>query len=85
MEDVFIAKLYGKKGGDPKQRQALLFGRPELDHLRAAAESILAESASAKAATARAEAWGKEERANLAQMREQNALASGWRPRCSAA
>lgn len=77
VEDVFIAKFYGKKGGDPKQRQALLFGRPELDHLRAAAESILAQAASAKDATARAEAWGKEERASLAQMREQNALAPG--------
>ena len=77
VEEVFLAKFYGKNAKDPKQRQALLFGRPELDHLRAAAGTILAEATGAKDATARAEAWAKEDRANLAQLREQNALAPG--------
>ena len=77
VEDAFLAKFYGKNAKDPKQRQALLFGRPELDHLRVAAEAILAVATSAKDAAGRAEAWCKEERANLVQLREQNALAPG--------
>ena len=75
VEDVFIKKFYGDKAKDTKSRQALLFGRPELDYLRTAADSILAEGGDAKAVAARAEAWTKQERANLAQLREQNALA----------
>lgn len=75
VEDVFLVKIYGKNAKDPRSRQALLLGRPELDYLRAEAESILAGAASAKDAAARAEAWSKEERANLAQLRDQNALA----------
>ncbi len=77
VEDVFLTKFYGKNAKDPKQRQVLLFGRPEMDHLRAAAEAILGQATDAKDAAARAEAWSKEERANLNQLREQNALAPG--------
>ena len=77
VEEAFLAKFYGKNAKDPKQRQALLFGRPELDHLRVAAEAILTAATGAKDAAGRAEAWCKEERANLAQLREQNALAPG--------
>ena len=77
VEDVFLSKFYGKNAKDPKQRQALLFGRPELEHMREAAGTILAQASDAKDAGARAEAWSKEERANLAQLREQNALAPG--------
>ncbi len=77
VEDVFLAKFYGRNAKDPKQRQALLFGRPELEHMRTAAEAILTEASGPKDATVRAEAWAKEERANLVQLREQNALAPG--------
>lgn len=77
VEDVLLVKFYGKNAKDPKQRQALLFGRPELEHMRTAAEAILTEASGSKDATARAEAWVKEERANLAQLRDQNALAPG--------
>jgi CRISPR system Cascade subunit CasC len=77
VQDVFLNKIYGTKSKDLKSRQALLFGQPEMDFLRTTAETILTEAASAQAAAAKAEAWSKEERANLAVLREQNALASG--------
>lgn len=77
LQDVFLAKYYGKNAKDPKQRQALLFGQAEIAYLREAAEAVLAGAGGAKDAGARAEAWTKEERANLTQMREQNALAAG--------
>ena len=77
VEDAFLAKFYAKEAKDPKKRQALLFGRPELDWLRVAADEILAGAATAKDAASRADAWVKEERANLKQLRDQNALAPG--------
>lgn len=77
VQDAFLAKFYGKNAKDPKQRQALLFGRPEIAYMQDAAKRILTESSGAKDAAARADAWCKEERANLAQLRDQNALAPG--------
>lgn len=77
VEDVFLVKFYGKNAKDPKQRQTLLFGQPEIAFMQQVAETILSGASGAKDAAARAEAWSKEERANLVQLCEQNALAPG--------
>ncbi|PEQ12679.1 type I-E CRISPR-associated protein Cas7/Cse4/CasC [Novosphingobium sp. PC22D] len=77
VEAEFIAKYYGKKATDPKQRQALLFGQPEVAFLCEAAEWILSESTTAKEAAAAAQAFAKEERANLSALGDQVALAPG--------
>ncbi len=75
VEGAFLTKFYGKNAKDKQQRQALLFGRPELAWMRQQAERILSENADAKSAGAAAEAWIKEEKTNLNQLRDQNALA----------
>lgn len=77
VQDAFLVKYYGKNAKDPKTRQALLFGRPEIDFMRAAAERILNDATDAKSAIALADAWCKDERANLTAMREQVQLAAG--------
>lgn len=76
VEGAFLTKFYGKNAKDKQQRQALLFGRPELAWLREQAERLLSENADAKAAGAAADAWIKEEKANLNQLRDQNVLAA---------
>ena len=76
VELAFLSKFYGKEAKDPKKRQALLFGRPELNWLREQAERILTENPDAASAKAAAEAWIKEDKANLNQLREQNVLAA---------
>ncbi len=76
VELAFLSKFYGKEAKDPKKRQALLFGRPELNWLREQAERILAENSDAASAKAAAEAWVKEDKANLNQLRDQNLLAA---------
>lgn len=76
VEDAFIAKFYGKNAKDKQQRQALLFGRPELAWLRAEAERLLAESGSANGVKAAADIWVKEQKNNLNQLRDQNLLAA---------
>lgn len=78
VEKAFIVGVYGKNATDPKQRQALLLGRPEIDYLRREAEHILGEAAGdTKAAQAAADALFKNQLANFRQLREQNALAAG--------
>lgn len=77
VEKAFIIGVYGKNAADPKQRQALLLGRPEIDYLRREAERILSEAADAKSAQTAAEALFKDRLANFRQLREQNALAAG--------
>jgi CRISPR system Cascade subunit CasC len=76
VEEAFITKFYGKNAKDKQQRQALLFGRPELAWLAAEAERLLAESASAAGVKAAADIWVKEQKNNLNQLRDQNLLAA---------
>ncbi|WP_347093943.1 type I-E CRISPR-associated protein Cas7/Cse4/CasC [Sphingomonas parapaucimobilis] len=76
VELAFLTKFYGKNAKDKQQRQALLFGRPELAWMREQAERLLSENADAASAKAAAEAWIKEEKANLNQLRDQNVLAA---------
>ncbi|WP_298091807.1 type I-E CRISPR-associated protein Cas7/Cse4/CasC [uncultured Sphingomonas sp.] len=76
VELAFLTKFYGKNAKDSQQRQALLFGRPELAWMREQAERILSENPDAAAAKSAAEAWIKEEKANLNQLRDQNILAA---------
>ena len=76
VEEAFITKFYGKNAKDKQQRQALLFGRPELAWLREEAERLLAESASAPGVKAAADIWIKEQKNNLNQLRDQNLLSA---------
>ena len=74
VELAFLTKFYGKNAKDKQQRQALLFGRPEIDWMRGEAERLLAESGTATAAKAAAEIWVKEEKNNLNQLKDQAVL-----------
>ena len=76
VEEAFITKFYRKNAKDKQQRQALLFGRPELAWLREEAERLLAESGSAAGVKAAADVWVKEQKNNLNQLRDQNLLAA---------
>lgn len=76
VELAFLTKFYGKNAKDKQSRQALLFGRPELAWMREQAERLLSENLDAPSAKAAAEAWIKEEKANLNQLRDQNILAA---------
>lgn len=77
VQDAFVSRYYGTKGTDMKQRQALLFGQPEIAFMRKQAERILSEATDAKSAATLAAEWMKEERGNLAAMRDQVQLAAG--------
>jgi CRISPR system Cascade subunit CasC len=76
VELAFLTKFYGKNAKDKQQRQALLFGRPEIDWMRGEAERLLSESGTASAAKAAAEIWVKNEKNNLNQLKEQAALSA---------
>ena len=76
VELAFLTKFYGKNAKDKQQRQALLFGRPEINWMRGEAERLLAESGTATAAKAAADIWIKEEKNNLNQLRDQAALSA---------
>ncbi len=77
VEGAFLTKFYGKNAKDKQQRQALLFGRPEIAWMRSEAERLLSESGgSAGAAKGAAEAWIKEEKNSLNQLREQAVLSA---------
>lgn len=76
VQEAFLAKYYGKNAKDPKQRQALLFGRAEIDFMREAAGRILADATDAKSAASLADAWFMDERANLNAMKEQVQLSA---------
>lgn len=76
VEGVFLTKFYGKNAKDKQQRQALLFGRPEIEWMRSEAERLLSESGSAAGVGAAAEIWAKEEKNNLKQVREQAVLSA---------
>lgn len=76
VQDAFLNRYYGTKSTDPKQRQALLFGAPEIAYMREAAGRLLAEATDAKSAAALAAEWMKDERGNLVAMRDGAALSS---------
>ncbi len=72
------SKLYDGTSASVRERQALLLGRNELEYLRQQAEAVAAQTADPKEAKALIDAWVKErdQKGNLKQLREQNALAS---------
>jgi CRISPR system Cascade subunit CasC len=64
VEKVFLTQLYGKNAEDPKKRQALFFGEPEIEFLaEKAADALRAETPEKAAQTA--ETFFKESRENL--------------------
>lgn len=67
--------LYGDKGTDPKSRQALFFGEPEIAFLADHARRALAEPDAKKAAAA-IEAFFKDQRANLRALKDGAGLES---------
>ena len=77
VETAFIEGIYGGKAKDKKSRQALLLGRPEIDWLAGEAETIVKGAPDAKSAKETATQFFKEEKKNLASLREANSLAAG--------
>ena len=77
VEAELIKAVYGAKALDKKARQALLLGAPEIAHLAALARDLVAGAPDAKAAAEAAQEAVKAGKSNLAQLREQNALAPG--------
>ena len=74
----FQMAVYGPKGSGKKTRQTLLFGKPEIDWLAQEAEKLAHQaSGDAKVATASAQEWGKQFRANIKAMREAASLPAG--------
>ncbi len=78
VETEFQIAVYGDKGTTKKGRQTLLLGGPELKWLKGQAEQV-AEQADGDAAkaTAAAQAWRKDFRANIKSMRECTSLPAG--------
>ena len=64
VERVFLTQLYGKNAEDPKKRQALFFGEPEIEFLVGKAAEALGAETAEKAAEF-AERFFKEQRENL--------------------
>ena len=78
VEAAFIRAVYGKNADKKNSRQALLLGRAEIDWLRGAVMRLIGENPSdATAAGEAAEAFLKDGRNNIAQLRTQNALSAG--------
>ena len=74
----FAQGLYGDKAAEVSKRQALLLGEPELKHLASKAIDIARSASDAKTASEKAKAlFKKEEKANLAALREQGKLNAG--------
>jgi CRISPR system Cascade subunit CasC len=70
--------LYGEKAAEVSKRQALLLGEPELKYLAARAVDIARSAPDAKAGAERVkELFKKEEKANLAALRDQSTLNAG--------
>lgn len=78
VEGAFIRAVYGKNGEDKKKRQALLLGRAEIAWMRGEATRLIGENAGdATAAGTAADAFLKDGKNNIAQLRTQNALSAG--------
>lgn len=73
--EALLKGLYGDKGTDPKNRQALFFGEPEINFLAERAAAALAEPDAKKAAAA-IETFFKEQRANLRALKDGAGLES---------
>lgn len=73
--DALHKGLYGDKGADPKSRQALFFGEPEIAFLSDHAKEALSR-ADAKQAAAAIESFFKEQRANLRALKDGAGLES---------
>ncbi|MET0743726.1 MAG: type I-E CRISPR-associated protein Cas7/Cse4/CasC [Microvirga sp.] len=68
---VFVKHLYGPKGTEIKNRQALLLGTPEITYLTKLAAEIVENASDAADATKIAEELIKSQKANLSVMKEQ--------------
>lgn len=68
VQEAFLKRYYGTKSTDLRQRQSLLFGRPEIEYMQKAAELILSQATNPKHAENLADQWMKDERANLTAM-----------------
>ena len=75
VREALLRELYGKNAVDPQKRQALFFGQPEIDYLADRASEALKE-ASPKDAAAYIEAFFKNERANLRELKNGAGLES---------
>jgi CRISPR system Cascade subunit CasC len=73
--EALLKGLYGDKGTDPKSRQALFFGQPEIAFLAERAAAALVEPDPKKAAAA-IETFFKEQRANLRALKDGAGLES---------
>lgn len=71
IEKTFQVAVYGDKAGTPKNRQPLLLGEPEIEHLSKEARKIAEEAAGdAAAAKKAAEAWKKGAKENMKALRK---------------
>lgn len=74
VRDAFLKRYYGTRSTDLRQRQALLFGHPEIRFMQRAAELILSQATDAKHAGLLTDQWMKDERANLTAMTDASQL-----------
>ena len=78
LADEFQIGVYGKNATDPKKRQPLLLGAPEIDYLKACAVELLQQnSEDVKALTAAIKEFFKENKKNLGTLKENTALPGG--------
>ena len=75
VREAMLKGLYGEKAVEPKNRQALFFGQPEIDYLAGVAAEAMG-AGDPKAATARIETFFKEQRANLRELKNGAGLES---------
>lgn len=78
IEDAFQRAVYGEKGETSRQRQPLLLGEPEIQHIANKAKEIAdAAGGDVKAAEKAAKDWGKGARANMKALRDSCRLPGG--------
>lgn len=78
LSDGFQKGVYGSKGDIAKNRQPLLLGQPEVDYLKAQAETLLGEHPTdAKALGKAIDEFFKENKKNIGAMRENTQLPGG--------
>lgn len=71
IEKVFQVAVYGEKAENPKSRQPLLLGEPEIAYLAGEARKIAEDSAKeAAAAKKAAETWKKKAKENMKELRD---------------
>ena len=78
LADEFQVGVYGKNATDPKKRQPLLLGAPEIDYLKATAQEILQQhSEDPKALGAAIKEFFKENKKNLGALKDNTVLPGG--------